>query len=105
MGVGVERDDDLPARVPQAEIERRRLAAIGDGKQLDAGIFGVMRPDLLGGVVGRAVVDDDDLQIRIVARQDVVDDAEADSEDEYHSEKTAKPAQRHEYRQADELGV
>jgi hypothetical protein len=32
MGVGVERDDDLPARVPQAEIERRRLAAIGDGE-------------------------------------------------------------------------
>ena len=39
------------------------------------------------------------------AQEQDADDAEADSENEHYGEKAPKPAQRHEYRQADELGV
>ena len=71
MGVGIERHHDIAARFLQTDIESRRLAAIGHAKESDASIACEMGAYLLRRIVGGAVVDDDDLQIWIVAGEDM----------------------------------
>ena len=65
-GVAVDEDEQVAAACADAGVERRRLAGVGlpDHRGLAAGRS---RRDDVGGAVGRAVVDDDDLDLGVVA--------------------------------------
>src|SRR5690606_13625862 len=65
--VGVEDDDELPARLAQAGVAGGREAAVGAPHVAQVG--GVVVLDDSGGVVGRAVVDHHHLEVRRLLRQ------------------------------------
>ena len=69
LGVGVERDDHVALRQHHAAVERRRLAAIGQRQHADALLAGESRVHDVAGAVGRAIVDHDDLELDLFARQ------------------------------------
>src|SRR6185369_12215233 len=64
--VGIERDDDLAARVTQAGVERRRLARIRNREQAHARFACEFLSDDFARRVLRAVVYDDDLVSGII---------------------------------------
>ena len=65
-GVGVEADDDVAARVRESVVERLGLAAVLLLEESDAGVHAEALDGDFARAVGRAVVNDYDLEARVV---------------------------------------
>ena len=73
-GVAVDHDDHLGVGGSDAGVQRRGLAAVGLADDPDAA-RSPSASTIVGGAVGGAVVDDDDLEVRVVARRQRADGA------------------------------
>ena len=80
-GVGVDADKDLFVDAIESVVERRGLALVALGKDLDAArgdLLGVGRGGHFGGAVLRAVVDHDDAEVFVVGVEHRADGADDD---------------------------
>jgi hypothetical protein len=73
LGVRIKCDDDASSCLDEASIERGRLATIGRRQQRHTRMGVEPLADGVGRAVGRAVINDDDFEIYIIAAKDTLD--------------------------------